>query len=213
MSAIPSVRGRSPRPDPTRASLTPEAWIEAATDVLVDHGMDKIRVDDLAKHLGVTRGSFYWHFRDRDELLQRVLATWRHQATEDLTRRLEAANPDPREQLQEVLTLPFRGRAAARAARIELAIRAWARGDAAARVAVDEADTNRISYIAQLFSQLGFRVTEARMRAQLLYALLVAESVAPALVNPANRAGLAQFVEGLLAVPGRQAAVVAMGHD
>lgn len=203
MAVSVSPPARPPRPAKAgavaRVSLTPEAWVEAATEVLVDHGMDQIRIDDLARQLRVTRGSFYWHFRDREDLLQRVLAHWRLQATEDLTRRLEAANPDPRAQLRDVLTLPFRGRAAARAARVELAIRAWARGDPAARVAVDEADANRVSYIAQLFSQLGFGVAEARLRAQLLYALLLAESVAPALVHPANRKALAQFTDELLA--------------
>lgn len=190
-----SRRGREADAPASRANLTPEAWIDAATDVLVDQGMDKVRVDDLARQLGVTRGSFYWHFRDRNDLLQRVLASWRHRATEDLTRRLEAANPDPRLQLRDVLTLPFRGQAATRAARIELAIRAWARTDLAARVAVDEADANRIAYIAQLFSQLGFGVSEARMRAQMLYSVLVAESVSPSLVNASNREAFANFVE------------------
>ena len=52
-----------------RASLTPETWIEAATEVLVDQGIDRVRVDVLATQLAVTRGSFYWHFRDREDLL------------------------------------------------------------------------------------------------------------------------------------------------
>lgn len=191
-------RVRDAQSTSTRANLTPETWIEAATEVLVDQGMDKIRIDDLARQLGVTRGSFYWHFRDRGELLQRVLESWRQRATEELTRRLEEANPDPRLQLRDVLSLPFRGNAASRAARIELAIRAWARTDATARVAVDEADANRLSYIAQLFSQLGFGVGEARMRAQLLYSVLVAESLSPALVNASTREALANFMEELL---------------
>jgi len=189
-----------------RTSLTPDTWIDAATDVLVDQGIDRLRVDDLANQLGVTRGSFYWHFKDREDLLQRVLAAWRTRATEELTQRLAQAHPDPNQQLREVLTLPFRGRAAARAARVELAIRAWARRDAMARFAVDEADASRLGYIAQLFSQMGFGVAEARLRAQVLYGVLVAESVAPALVDAGRREPLARFVEDLLtqAPAGRQ---------
>jgi AcrR family transcriptional regulator len=122
-----AVRRRSaPASEPARTSLTPETWIEAATQVLVDQGIDHVRVDVLATQLAVTRGSFYWHFRDREDLLRRVLQAWRESATEQLTRRLETASTDPREQLRDVISLPFRGRAAARAARIELAIRAWA---------------------------------------------------------------------------------------
>ena len=71
-----AVRRHPPAPPQGRApsrraaSLTPERWIEAATEVLVDHGIDSVRVDVLAQQLQVTRGSFYWHFRDREELLR-----------------------------------------------------------------------------------------------------------------------------------------------
>ena len=91
-------------------------------------------------------------------------------------------------QLRDVLSLPFRGRAATRAARIELAIRAWARRDAMARQAVDEADASRIGYIAQVFSSLGFSIAEARARAFLLYAYEVAESVLRQQGSPAQKA-------------------------
>ena len=180
-----------------RAPLTPDTWIEAATGVLVDQGIDHVRVDLLAQHLGVTRGSFYWHFKDREDLLRRVLQAWRETATENLTVRLESANEDPMEQLRGVLSLPFRGRAAARAARIELAIRAWARRDQMARFAVDEADSSRIGYIAQLFSALGFPVVEARSRAFLLYSYVVSESLMPTLSTPAQKDDRRRFAERL----------------
>jgi AcrR family transcriptional regulator len=173
-----AARRRSPpASEPARTSLTPETWIEAATQVLVDQGIDHVRVDVLATQLAVTRGSFYWHFRDREDLLRRVLQAWRESATEQLTRRLETARTDPREQLRDVISLPFRGRAAARAARIELAIRAWARRDEMARQAVDEADASRIAYHTQVFAALGFAPVEAAQRAFVLYSYEVAESL------------------------------------
>lgn len=184
-----------------RTPLTPDDWIAAATEVLVDQGIDRVRVDLLASALGVTRGSFYWHFRDREDLLRRVLQAWRAQATENLTARLERAHADPMEQLRDVISLPFRGRAAARAARIELAIRAWARRDEMARHAVDEADAARIGYIAQIFSSLGFGILEARSRAFLLYAYVVGESQMPTQGSANSRAERAKFVEKLLARP------------
>src|SRR6187200_2742081 len=85
-----------------KATLTPDTWIEAATAVLVDEGIDHVRVDVLAGQLGVTRGSFYWHFRDREDLLRRVLQAWHDQATEQLTRRLESARDDAQAQLADV---------------------------------------------------------------------------------------------------------------
>lgn len=182
-----------------RTPLTPDDWIAAATEVLVDQGIDRVRVDLLASTLGVTRGSFYWHFRDREDLLRRVLQAWRAQATENLTARLESAHADPMAQLRDVISLPFRGRAAARAARIELAIRAWARRDEMARHAVDEADAARIGYIAQIFSSLGFGILEARSRAFLLYTYVVGESQMPTQGSASSRAERAKFVEKLLA--------------
>jgi AcrR family transcriptional regulator len=182
--------------------LTPEDWIEAATGVLVDRGIDHVRVDVLAGELGVTRGSFYWHFRDREELLRRVLAAWRERTTEQLTARLAGAHgDDPREQLRDVISLPFRGDAAARAARIELALRAWARRDPLARHAVDEADASRLGYIAQLFSALGFPVGEARSRAFVLYAYVVGESLMPGQGAAAERRERARLLERLVRTP------------
>ena len=180
-----------------RPTLSPEDWTRAATEVLVDQGIDHVRVDVLAGQLQVTRGSFYWHFRDREALLRSVLQTWREQATIQLTERLEKAHEDPREQLKDVLSLPFRGRAATRAARIELAIRAWARRDEMARFAVEEADGARIGYIAQIFSALGFSMKEARHRAFLLYTYVLGESVMPNLSRMQGTDRTA-FVEQLL---------------
>jgi AcrR family transcriptional regulator len=198
MPSSDTVRRRKAAAEPARSVLTPERWIDAATEVLIDHGIDNVRVDVLAQQLKVTRGSFYWHFRDREDLLRRLLQAWRERATEQLTVRLESAHTDPAEQLRDVISLPFRGRAAQRAARIELSLRAWARRDAMARQVVDEADASRIGYIAQIFSSLGFPIAEARARAFLLYTYVVGES------QMAQQGGAAQrsaFVERLMRTP------------
>jgi AcrR family transcriptional regulator len=197
----PPRRAKAASSETARASLTPETWIDAATNALVDHGIDHVRIDVLAGQLGVTRGSFYWHFRDREDLLRRVLQGWHDSATEQLTLRLERASDDAREQLRDVISLPFRGRAAARAARIELAIRAWARRDAMARHAVDEADASRIAYIAQVFSSLGFAPLEARSRAFLLYAYVVGESLMATQGGASQKEERSRFVERLIQLP------------
>jgi AcrR family transcriptional regulator len=199
-AAARSPRRARPATDAARQTLTPDTWIQAATEVLVDQGIDHVRVDGLALQLGVTRGSFYWHFRDREELLRRVLEAWRQQATENLTARLEKAHADPREQLRDVISLPFRGRSAQRAARIELAIRAWARRDEMARRAVDEADSSRVGYIAQIFSSLGYSILEARLRAFVLYGYVVAESLMATQGSAAQKAERARFVERLVSM-------------
>lgn len=195
------LRIMSTETDRARTALTPERWIEAATEVLVDEGIDHVRVDVLAKSLQVTRGSFYWHFRDREDLLRAVLQAWRVRATEQLTARLERAHDEPRAQLRDLLSLPFRGVSAVRAARIELAIRAWARRDAMARAFVDEADAARIGYSAQVFSALGFGIAEARARARLLYSYQLAASLLPAQGSKTQRQERDAFIERLLLQP------------
>ena len=88
-----------------------------------------------------------------------------------------------------------------RAARIELAIRAWARRDAMARAFVDEADAARMGYIAQVFSSLGFAIAEARARAFLLYSYELAESLLSTKAPPRSGSERALLVERLLMLP------------
>ena len=196
-------RPRRPAPDAAaaRSSLTPEAWVDAATEVLVDQGIDHVRVDVLATQLQVTRGSFYWHFRDREDLLRRVLQAWSERATAQLTKRLESARSAPRDQIRDVISLPFRGRSAARAARIELAIRAWARRDEMARQALDAADASRLAYHEAMFRAFGLPAAEARRRGFLLYSYEVAESMLHRQGTAAERQARAAYVERLMLVP------------
>ncbi|MEO6277498.1 TetR/AcrR family transcriptional regulator [Roseateles sp.] len=208
MSTLP-VRPLPPRPAAKRArlaapkkaarrnSLTPEAWVDAATEVLVDQGIDHVRVDVLATQLQVTRGSFYWHFRDREDLLRRVLQAWSHRSTALLTARLATARNDPQEQLRDVISLPFRGRAAQRAARIELAIRAWARRDPLAQAALAASDAARLAYHAAIFCALGFDGDEARARAFMLYSYEVSESLLGGQGSPADKLARREFMERL----------------
>ena len=190
-----------PLPERTRSTLTPADWIERATLVLTDHGIDAVRVDVLARLLGVTRGSFYWHFKDRDDLLRSVLNAWRTAATEQVIERFENQCEDPRVLIKELISLPFRGRSAERAARIELAIRGWARRDTMARQAVDEVDARRISFHVQCFTALGFAPQEAQSRAFALYAYEVAESLLSNQGNADDKAQRCALVERLLLAP------------
>jgi AcrR family transcriptional regulator len=201
VSDAPVATKRRRAVDIPRSTLTPEHWVEAATALLVDKGIDSVRVDVVAKQLGVTRGSFYWHFRDRDDLLQALLTQWRDTATELLIQRFEHQTTDPRVLVRELISLPFRGRAAERAAGIELAIRAWARRDRNAQHAVDEVDSRRIAYIAQCFSALGFSIAQARSRGFALYAWEVGESLLGRQGSVAQRQERGELVEALVMRP------------
>lgn len=182
----------------TKVQLTPDDWIQAAADVLVDKSVDAVRVEVLSKNLGVTRGSFYWHFKDRDDLLRQLLVRWHDRATEQIIERFEKRNIKPRELLRDLLLLPFRGETAKAAAATELAIRGWARRDETARQFVDEVDNKRLSYIAQCFSALGFDITEARMRAFALYSYEISESLLSNQGNEKQRNERRAFMERIL---------------
>lgn len=184
-----------------KVQLTPADWIDAATQVLVDKSIDAVRVDVLAKGLKVTRGSFYWHFQDRDDLLRQLLKSWRDAATEQIINRFERSGADPEALVCELASLPFRGRSAAASASIELAIRAWARRDEMARQVVDEVDAKRLSYVSQCFVALGFTFQEAGMRAFLLYSYMISESLMHGQGTEAQRQARREFVEKLLLGP------------
>ncbi|HJS79359.1 MAG TPA: TetR/AcrR family transcriptional regulator [Vitreimonas sp.] len=153
------------------------AWIDAAFDVLAEGGIDAVRIDPLAKRLGVTRGSFYWHFKDREALHKAMLKQWRKWATYQIGDKIDRAAPDARERLRKNLALPTAGPRAKRAAAIEMAIRFWARRDEEAANAVRRIDHQRLRYYAKHFVDLGHGEEDARRRAYLFYATLMAQAI------------------------------------
>jgi AcrR family transcriptional regulator len=162
---------------PQSAQLHADAWIEAALDALAQGGIEAVRVDPLAKRLGVTRGSFYWHFKDRAALHTAMLKNWRKRASYQVASRIERAASTAGERLRKNLALPNSSAQARRAAATEFAIRQWALRDAEAANAVKHIDRVRLSYYAQLYVEHGLPPEEARKRAFLFYAALMAEAL------------------------------------
>jgi AcrR family transcriptional regulator len=156
--------------------LDAAAWIEAAFDALAEGGIDAVRVDPLAKQLGVTRGSFYWHFTDRAALHAAMLKEWRKRQSYRVATRIETQTTAPDERLRQTLALPLAGPRAQRAAAIELAIRLWSRRDAEAAKAVRHIDRVRLNYYAKLYGELGRSPAEARKRAFMFYSALMAQA-------------------------------------
>lgn len=161
----------------SRTNLTREDWIHAAQRVLVKSGVDAVRVDTLAKELNITRGSFYYHFKSRNDLLDAILASWRARATENIILQLRNAGSSAAKQLAHLLELPFHGKSAEEAAAIELGIRAWARRDDQARQAINEVDRHRLAHMEGLLIQYGLDEVEAHDRAYLIYAYQISLSL------------------------------------
>jgi AcrR family transcriptional regulator len=163
------------------ARLDANAWIEAALDELAVAGIDGVRVERLAKRLAVTKGSFYWHFKDRDALHREMLAQWRRQATLALIERLDRGLASPEARLRRLLRLPMHGKRSARAADVELAVRLWGRRDPRAEAALAEVDQLRLRYIAGLLADCGVPIDAANARAVLAYCYMrVAATLLPA---------------------------------
>lgn len=157
-------------------TLDADAWIQAAFDVLAEGGIDAVRIDPLAKRLGVTRGSFYWHFTDRAALHQAMLKEWRKRASYQVGSRIDNRTPAPDERLKQNLALPNSTPRAKRGAAIELAIRLWAQRDTQAARAVKHIDRVRLNYYAKLYGEMGMSPALARKRAFLFYASLLARA-------------------------------------
>ncbi|HYM01961.1 MAG TPA: TetR/AcrR family transcriptional regulator [Stellaceae bacterium] len=153
-----------------------ESWLEAALSALAEGGVQQVRVEVLAKTLGVTKGSFYWHFSDRDALLAVLLARWRDGRVAAIHAQAEAGGGTPRAQLHRMLDL-YLDRANPRGMAIELAMRDWARRDAAAASAVGAVDAARLATLERLFAAMGHARREAAARALALYAVIFGQSL------------------------------------
>jgi AcrR family transcriptional regulator len=149
---------------------TPESWVQAGLSLLAREGIDAVRVEPLAERLGVTKGSFYWHFKDRAALHAAMIEAWRGVATYEIIARLEAGGPAAEERLRRLIE-PTASRG--KAGQLETAIRSWAHNDAAAAKVVAGIDEERIAYVARLLREMGIDPETALLRTKILYLALI----------------------------------------
>ena len=150
-----------------RAKLSASDWTAAALQALAQGGLAAVAVEPLAARLGATKGSFYWHFKGRDQLIEATLAQWAQWGTEDVIAQADA-EPDVVTRLRELLRLVLGGVERQPEGTVELALQATADhpliGPVLARVTA-----RRLAYLTGLFTQLGFPSTEASRRGLLAY--------------------------------------------
>jgi len=150
--------------------------LTAALGTLARDGAAALRVEPLAKKLGVTKGSFYWHFEGRVELLKAILDDWRQRMTSDVNSRAERSANTVESALQYLLGLIRRPRPTRRGA-IERSVREWARTDPLTRASVVEVDQMRLAFFEALFRRHGLPDREAQLRAYAAYALMMGDSI------------------------------------
>jgi AcrR family transcriptional regulator len=152
---------------PTR---TPRrTWIEAGLRALAAGGPDAVRVEPLAKALGVTRGGFYWHFEDRGALLDEILDTWERAATDEVLERVERRGGDPRTKARRAGALTFSDELLP----VDLAVRDWARRDPSVAERLRRVDNRRMEYLRTQLRAICNDEDEVEARCMLAFSLLI----------------------------------------
>ena len=129
-----------------------------------------MRVEPLARELGATKGSFYWHFADRAGLLEALLEAWERMVVDDVIAQIDAGGGDPRDRLRRLFALAGSRRDLPP---VELAIRDWARRDEAVARRLKRLDNRRLDYMRTLFAAFADDDADAEVRCLLAFALFV----------------------------------------
>lgn len=168
MSTHPPLEGDGAATKPRTPRLSADDWAQAALDLIAESGVSAVAVEPLARRLGVTKGSFYWHFPSRDALLQAALERWEYSEQQDIFGRLEEV-ADPRQRLRDLFLLA----AHEVTPHVVYSELLKALDHEMVRPVIDRVSRRRLDYLVQAFTQSGLSQTDARHRARLAYAAYV----------------------------------------
>ncbi|MDE4141118.1 MULTISPECIES: TetR/AcrR family transcriptional regulator [Rhodobacterales] len=161
------------RDDPTAEPLTGNVkvtradWLNVAMDVLISHGVEQVKVLALAERMGVSRSSFYWYFKSRQDLLDALLQTWEQTNTAAMVAQTEAPAAAITGAVLNVfhcIANPDLFNTA-----LDFAVRDWARRSGKVRSLLDRSDARRVKALSDMFSRYGYPELEAKTRAKVLY--------------------------------------------
>jgi AcrR family transcriptional regulator len=151
---------------------TRDRWIEEGLAALAAGGPDAVRVEALAKRLGVTKGGFYGSFAHRDALLEAMLDTWERESTDEVLERVEREGGDPRTRIRRAGVLTFSG---TRLLPIDLAVRDWARRDEAVAVRLRRVDNRRMALLREMIGTFCADPDEVEARSLLAFCVAIGE--------------------------------------
>lgn len=149
------------------ARTSREDWLKLAMDTLVSDGVEQVKILNLAQTLGVSRSSFYWFFKSRQDLLDRLLEHWEETNTAAIVLHAERQANSIAGAILNVFECWVDD--AVFDPRLDFAVREWARRSEPVRHVLDRADQNRVDAIASMFSRHGFDDREAFVRGRILY--------------------------------------------
>jgi AcrR family transcriptional regulator len=176
-----------------RPTLTPPAkWIEEGLRALAVGGPDAIRVEALARALGVTKGGFYNHFDDRPALLHEMLDSWERVGVDEVIDRVESDGGDARAKLRRLFALAS---STGKLVKIDLAIRDWAQRDKAVAKRLKRVDNRRMDYMRSLFGAFCPNEEETELRCLIAFSLFTGTPSITADEGPRRRADLIKLAQ------------------
>ena len=151
---------------PERNQLQRFDWLLKALEIFVEEGIDSIRITRLADELGVTRGSFYWHFQNREDLIDSLVSFWKDKNTAAITDSVAQASS-----LADGIFRFFETCIddSQFDPRLDLALREWARRSTEIRALLDGEDETRIEALRQFYLRFDYPMPQALIRARVLY--------------------------------------------
>jgi len=173
------------------------SWIEAGLRALASGGPEAVRIEALAQTLGVTKGGFYWHFKDRQALLHEMLDSWEHVMVDEVIERVEAGGGDAKTKLRRLFELAS---SIGELLKIEFAIRDWARRDGRVAERLRGVDNRRMNYMRSLFREISPDEADVEARCLLVMALFVGSHFVAAEHGVRSRGDVLKLALSLLLV-------------
>lgn len=146
-----------------RRGISKAEWLEAGLQVLSEGSIADITVEGLARSLGIAKAGFYWHFKNRDDLLRQILEYWRHEITEVASDNPQLLELEPKKRLIKLAEMILDYDLWC----YEIAIRQWALKDAEAARVVRKVNRIRLDFVRRAFAELGFIDDDLEMRTML----------------------------------------------
>lgn len=176
-------------------TITPRhRWIEQGLQALAAGGPDAVRVEVLARTLGVTKGGFYGHFADRNALLTEMLDAWERASTDDVLTRVESEGGDAKAKLRRAAALTFSNALLP----IDLAFRDWARRDPDVAKRLRRVDNRRMDYLRSQFAKFVTDPADIEARSTLAFTLAIGSHFMAADHSPRSRADVLELAAQLL---------------
>ncbi|WP_037461260.1 TetR/AcrR family transcriptional regulator [Sinorhizobium fredii] len=146
---------------------SPDVWLGAAYESMLEAGVDAVKIQPLAKKLNLSRTSFYWFFKDREELLEALISRWREKNTGNLVKQAEAYAETVAEAMLNVFDCWLDSHLFD--SQFEFAVRSWALQSPEALKEVQSADQQRLDALSRMFLRFGFATAHADVRARTIY--------------------------------------------